>query len=483
MEITLREEVAGCDFGDQRLSKRLGKVMDRLGQHPTLSIPAALATRAELEAGYRFFDNPEVTPDRILATHRTRTIERILGQRVCLLVQDTTELELTRPRQQVAGAGPLSCDSRRGAYLHPLQAYTPGQLNLGTVWHKSWTRDSIDTKRTAKEKSKYLETLPIEDKESHRWLEGQHAARHVAELCADTQCVLVCDSEADIYEVFSASRETSHGRPLELLIRGCQNRATDEKGKMILDHAHEAESLFSMILEVSAREAKTKVESGTRGKSREARAATVDVRVCTVTLRPPPRPDRELPPVTLRVVLVEETVPPAGAEPIQWMLLTTLPTGTREEILAVIEYYRCRWLIENYFKILKSGCRVEERQFERLARELNALAVYQVVAWRVQLLCHLGRACPDLACDAWLEEAEWKSVYIVATGKAPPAHAPTINTMIRLIAGLGGYVARQKTEPGNQTLWIGMQRMRDLACGYDAFGPGSKMTASTCVVR
>lgn len=483
METALRDEVAGCDFGSRRLSKRLEKLVEGMGQHPTLSIPAAFGTRAELEATYRFFSNPEVTPARILSTHRDRTIQRILGERVCLLVQDTTELELTRPTQQVAGAGPLDCESRRGAFLHPLLAFTPSRLNLGTVWHKSWARDSINTQRTAKEKARDLDLIPIEEKESMRWLEGQRQALEVAELCADTQCVLVCDSEADIYEVFSAGRETSHGRPLELLIRGCQNRATDIRGKLLLDHGRAADVLHTMAIEVSAREAKTKVESGTRNRSRESRTAIVEVRVCTVTLRPPLRPDRQLPAVTINMVLVEETAAPAGAEPVRWMLLTTLPVSCLEEVLTVIEYYRCRWLIESYFKILKSGCRVEQRQFETLDRELNALAIYQIVAWRVQLLCHLGRACPEMACDTWLEEAEWKAVYIVVTRENPPKQAPTINTMIRLIASLGGYVPRKNTEPGNQTLWTGMQRMRDLACGYEAFGPKAEVTAQSCVER
>jgi hypothetical protein len=125
MDTSLVGEVMECKFGDNRLSEGLVKVIDRLGQHPTLSIPGAMATRAELEAAYLFFDNENVTPERILRTHRQRSIERILCQKVCLLVQDTTELELTRPKQQVAGAGPLSSNSRRGTYLHPLLAYTP----------------------------------------------------------------------------------------------------------------------------------------------------------------------------------------------------------------------------------------------------------------------------------------------------------------------------------------------------------------------
>lgn len=453
----------------------------KLGQHPTLSIPAALGTRAELDAGYDFFDNENVTPEKILSTHRDRTIERILQEPVCLLVQDTTEVELTRPHQQVRGAGPLSAESRRGVYLHPLIAFTPERLNLGTVWQKSWAREAIDTQRTAQEKTKHLETLPIEDKESFRWLEGQREARTIAELCSDTQCVLVCDSEADIYEVFAEPRQTTHGKPLELLIRGCQNRATDVVGKSILTRVRATEALHRMSIDVSSRQAKTKVETRKRAKTRIGRSAEVEVRVCTMTLRPPSRPDRQLPPVTINVVLVEETSPPQGEDAIQWLLLTTLPIDEPEQILLIINYYCGRWPIEIFFKILKSGCRIEERQFEELSRELNAIAVYMISAWRIQLLCHLGRECPEMDCDTVLEEPEWKAVYMIATHQKPPAKPPSLNTMIRLIASLGGYVSRKNTEPGNQTLWIGMQRMRDMAAGYEAFGPGSKLTASgTC---
>lgn len=478
METSLLKEVSECKFGDKRLSDRVSKVISRLGQHPNLSIPAALFTQAEIDKGYDFFENLKVTPKRILSTHRDRTLERIMCERVCLLVQDTTEIELTRPNEQVVGAGPLSANSRWGAYLHPLMAYTPARLNLGTVWLKSWARDSIDTERTEKEKSKHLAQVPIEEKESYRWLEGQREAWQIAEMCADTQCILVCDSEADIYEVFSETRQTTHGRPLELLIRGCQNRATEVSGQLLLDVVRASTVVHSMVIDVSGRRSKTRVESDRRGKSRQARTANVEVRACCANLRSPPRPDRKLPNVTLHVVLVEEAAPPAGEEAISWMLLTTLPIDTPEQVLTVIDYYCCRWPIENYFKILKSGCRIEDRRFETLARHLNATAVYMIVAWRIQLLCHLGRECPEMDCSVFFEESEWKAVYIVATRQDPPEKPPDLNTIIRLIASLGGYIPRKNTQPGIQTLWIGMQRMRDLACGYDAFGPKSKKPPS-----
>jgi len=482
LESSILREVCECRFGDVRLTDRLSSITDRLNQHPTLSLPAAMGSRSELELGYRFFDHAEATPERILRGHRHRTLERIMGVKVCLMVQDTTELELTRPNQQVVGAGPLSADSRWGAYLHPLIAYTPERLNLGTVWQKSWARDSIDTESTAKEKSKRLAKMAIEEKESYRWLEGQREARQVAEMCADTQCIMVGDSEADIYEVFSETRKTSHHRPLELLIRGCQNRATDVKGVAILDIVKASETVHSMVIDVSGRKAKTKVETGRRSKSRLARKAVVEVRACQVTLRPPPRPGQEkLPHVTIQVVLVEEQSPPPGDEAISWMLVTTLPIDTPDQVLTIVDYYCCRWLIESYFKILKSGCRIEERLFETLPRMMNVIAVYMIVAWRIQMLCHLGRECPDIDCSIVFEESEWKAVYIVATKKQPPETPPTLNTIIRLIASLGGYIVRKDTHPGIQTLWIGMQRMRDLACGYEAFGPKSKMLATTCV--
>jgi hypothetical protein len=215
------------------------------------------------------------------------------------------------------------------------------------------------------------------------------------------------------------------------------------------------------------------VETRQRRTERTPRTAQVEVRVCSVMLRPPPRPDRRLPAVSVNVILVQELSPPPGEEPLQWILLTTLPIDTDEQIRAGVDYYCGRWGIEVYFKTLKSGCRIEERQFEFLHRELNAIAVYLIVTWRIMALCRLGRACPDLNCEVMFETSEWKAVYLIVQKKPLPKKPPTLNQMIRLIASLGGYVPRNTTEPGTQTLWIGLQRMHDLANCYDTFGPNA----------
>ena len=179
MEISLLDEVRGADFGDKRLDRRFGKVIEELGANPNLSIPAATNARAEMEAAYRFFDNDKVSPEKILRPHIEATRERISQTDFVLLVQDTTELDVTRPQQQVRGAGPMDCETRRGAFLHPLQAYDISGLPLGTVWQKTWAREEIETTLTKEEKNHERKHTPIEEKESVRWLEGIRAAREV----------------------------------------------------------------------------------------------------------------------------------------------------------------------------------------------------------------------------------------------------------------------------------------------------------------
>lgn len=483
MSLELDLEVASAKFGDKRLNKRLSLILERSETHPNLSIPAAMHGRAEMEAAYRFFANESVTAEKIHAPHYAMTKQRIAQQSVCLLVQDTTELNLTRPNQQVKGTGPMSSNSQYGAFVHPLMAFKTDGIPLGFVWQKTWVREAITTNVSADTKQKKRKETSIEEKESIRWIEGLRAARSVAQQCPETQCVLVCDSESDIYELFVEPVATNHNRVLDILVRGCQDRATNEKGQHILDLVRATECRYTSIVDVSSRKAKTKIETRKRQAERPARTAAVEVRSCQITLRPPYRPDRTLQPVTVNVVLVEETSPPDGQASIQWMLITTLPIETDEQVRTVVEYYCVRWGIEVYFKTLKSGCRVEDRQFEFLDRELNALAVYMLVAWRVMLLCRMGRTCPDLDCEVLFEPSEWQSVYMIVKKQNPPSTPPRLNEIIRIIASLGGYVPRAKTEPGTQTLWIGLQRLHDFANCYDSFGPPSRQPKGTCVVR
>ena len=162
----------------------------------------------------------------------------------------------------------------------------------------------------------------------------------------------------------------------------------------------------------------------------------------------------------------------------EWILLTTLPTDTLEQVRTIVEYYRVRWCIEILFRTLKSGCRLEHRRFEHIDRVLPCAALYLIVAWRTLFVCRLGRGCPDIDCEALFEPSEWKAVWVAVHRQKPPKKAPRLSAIVHLVASLGGYVERKHSEPGTQTLWIGLQRMYALAWAWDTFGPVGKIRVS-----
>jgi Transposase DNA-binding/Transposase Tn5 dimerisation domain/Transposase DDE domain len=469
-----KEEVAAADIGDVRLDARVAVLLSALGSRPNLSIPAACRGRAEMEAAYRFFDNDKVTLDKVLAPHVARTCERMAEQKVVLLVQDTTEIDLTRPEQEVKGAGTLD-GSRSGFLLHEMHAFTPEGIPLGTVWTEIINR--TDGVAHASAKTRYERMCqPIEEKESMRWLTGLRQTRELAQQLPNVECVCVADSEADIYELFAEPRGE---KPVHWLIRACQDRALDSASPGLLrDQVLASPVLYTVDLLIRGRQAKIAAEDRGRRQNRETRQAKVEVRAANVTLRPPWRPDRKLVPIAANVVLVREPNPPTGEPPVEWILVTTLAIDTPEQVRTIVENYCVRWHIEVLFRTLKSGCRIERRRFEDVERVLPCLAVYLIVTWRTLFVCHMGRNCPEIDCEAIFEPSEWKAVWVAVHRKKPPKKAPRLKEMVHVIASLGGYVERPKNEPGAQTIWIGLQRMYDLAWAWDAFGPEAKKPGS-----
>ena len=210
-----------------------------------------------------------------------------------------------------------------------------------------------------------------------------------------------------------------------MLVRACKKRITSGSDVSWLEAARATACLFQCSVNVSARTAKTAIETRKRHETRDARIAELEVRATTVTVCPPyrQRPQPKLPAVTLNVVLAEEPNPPDGATPIQWLLVTTLPIDNAEQVRLAVSYYSIRWQIEIYFRTVKSGCRIENRQFETLDRLLNCLAVYSIIAWKIMYLCRLGRECPELDCEIIFQPSEWKSVYMTVRQEDPPRRA------------------------------------------------------------
>src|SRR5947209_6932916 len=469
----VKEELGTADFGDERLCTRGATLLSALASRPNLTIPAACGGRAEMVAAYRFFDNDKVTFNKVLEAHIARTLERMAVQKVVLLVQDMTEIDQTRPEQEVVGAGALD-GSRRGFLLHEMHAFMPEGIPLGTVWAEILNRTDGVSHASEPEKLKKRQHTSIEEKESMRWLTGLRQAREVAQQLPGVQCVCMADSEADIYELFCEPRGELHW-----LIRACQDRVLEaDTPQHLREPLLAAPVLYKVELLIRGRHARLTTEDRARRQNRETRQAEVEVRAATMTLRPAWRHDRKLASAKVNVVLVLEPNPPAGEPPVEWILVTTLPIDTPEQVRTIVEYYCVRWCIEILFRTLKSGCRIERRRFEHVDRVLPCAGLYLIVAWRTLFVCRMGRSCPDVDCQALFEPSEWKAVWVAVHRRKPPKKIPRLAEMVHLIASLGGYVERPHSEPGTQTLWIGLQRTYDLAWAWDTFGPGAKISTS-----
>jgi hypothetical protein len=471
------DEMATVDLNDERLNKRLRTLLSRLGARPNLSIPAACNGHAETEAAYRFFDNEKCGFHDVLQPHIDRTRKRVAAQPLALFVPDTTEIDLTRPQQQVQDAGPLDGGARRGPFLHPMHAFTPDGTPLGTIAAIPWAREDGKPTNASRTRGQRAAT-PIEEKESYRWLLSLRQAREEASRCPDTRIVFVADSEADIYDLLAEAADEPHS--LDWIVRSCQDRALvdDTEGaalERLRAQAQPAPVLYQETVTVRGRSAKVACEDRGRRQPRKTREAVVEVRATQVTLRAPQASAGQLADVTVNVVLVSEVDPPADDVAVEWLLLTILPIDTPDQVRLIVEYYCARWLVEIFIRTLKVGCRVEKRRFETLERQLSHLAVSLIVAWRTFYVCRLGRSCPDVSCEVLFEPDEWRPVYQVVEGKKPPKAPPKLQAVVRLVARLGGYVSRKKgDEPGPQTVWLGLQRMHDMALCWRLFGPAAR---------
>lgn len=460
----IEKELEGIDLGDKRLNRRSGSILEALAANPRASINSACEGWGDTLAAYRFFKNQAIEPDQILQPHVEATQRRIKDHPVVLIVQDTTELDFSPHPPDDAKC--LNKKDRFGLYDHTHLAVTPEQLCLGVVGVEEFDR-TPESLGKAKERA----TLPIEQKESLRWLTGYRLASRLAGETPTTQIVSVADREADIYDIFMEAEQ--HPTPADFIIRAKIERCTLERDldsgpaayRKVQDEVSDSELRTMRTIELP------------QTPKRKARQAELEIRAIEVIVKPP-HARSSLPSVTYHVVLVEEVNGPEDGTEVSWLLITSLPIGSVKEILRVIDYYVARWTVETYFRVLKTGCRVEEIQLETMDRVKNCLAFYRIIAWRVMYLTHLNRECPFLPCDAVFNDCEWMSVWKVTTKEEIPDTAPPLSEFMPLLTRLGGYNNRpSESPPGPQTVWVGIRRMCDFATAWLAFGPRQE----TCV--
>jgi hypothetical protein len=471
----ISEEFEGCDLGDKRLDQRLMILLNRMWQSPNPSISAACKGFAEVMAASRFFQNEKVSQSKILAPHQEATLLRVSQHQQVLCVQDTTELDFTS-RKKLKGSGPLSNVERRGFFAHNELVVTNQGVPLG-LWHTSiWARDDQEHGKAEERKQR-----PFEEKESFRWLEGYRRACKLSELAPETQVISCSDRECDIYEVIAERQNLlKEGKPAaHWLIRAKHDRCleqdqSDGNKLKISQQLEQSPVLGRICYSIAAKGQNKKIKGGSRKKTiRSKRTVVQDIRAIKVTLEPPYRAGHKLDPVTIFVIQAVEVNPPAGEEPINWTLLTSLECCTEEQARQVLELYRCRWQIEVFHRVLKTGCNVERLQLEGAQSIKLAVLLYMIVAWRVLYVMHLGRECPDLPCSVIFEAAEWHPTWVILKKGPLPEKPPSLNEMVRMIASFGGFLGRKSDgHPGAESVWRGMSRVLDFSLCWQLWGSG-----------
>jgi len=456
----IEEEFGRADLGDRRLTARLLKMTGHFYESPLANIPQACEGVHAAKAVYRFLDNEHVGWEAILRSHYLATEDRMREHEVVLVAQDTTTINLsTHPKTE--GLGPIGNDleSVRGLMVHDTMCFTPEGTPLGLLDVQIWARDAL--MGSAKERAAERALKGIEEKESRKWLESYRAVSAVQSRCRRTKMVMVADREADLHELFVEYQKTPHGA--ELLVRAERSR-----NRKVRDEADNHDYLWTILEQQPVIETRELLLPLT--EDRRARNAMLEVRAAAVTLLAP-KSKPGLPDVKLWAIFAMEPAPPEGEDPVEWMLLSTVPTGQNQEANQRVEWYAKRWGIEVFHRIIKSGCRVERRQLETARRMSNCLAVDMVVAWRIHYLTMQGRQVPEMTCAIYFTPDEWKALCtFVPKVKKPPTTPPTLNQAVGLLGQLGGHLGRKGDgEPGSEVIWRGLSRLADISEAYKLY--------------
>lgn len=376
----IEEEFGTLDLGDKRLNQR-AKIITEDFVSMSESPPDGCQKTSALEACYRFCNNSKVQPDEIYRAHLDASIKRILKCNTVVTIQDSSEIDLTKPKRQVKGAGPLESNDQYGFFVHPLYAVDPEGTPLGMLDKITWVREPIRDDLSRKERAALRRQACHEEKESYRWIKMFQSNEQIARANPLTHFIHVADSESDIYELLLEINDQADNH--DFILRACQNRSINSQNKQIttLDGLlSRVEILAEREVNVSERTSLIANETRPRRKSCDHRMAKVSIRATVVELRGPERPGGRLPSVTVNVIEAVELTPPEGEDAIRWVLLTSLPIETLEQIEQVIQYYGLRWQIEVFFKTLKSGMRIEKLKYQTIDRYLTAAALLMIVA-------------------------------------------------------------------------------------------------------
>ena len=462
MEVWVEREIEGCEFPDQRLKTRFGKLLGQLGAKIGESLPTACQDWAATKAAYRFFGNPRVDESVILTGHFAATKSRMAAAKgLILMLHDTTEFSFQRERPEAIGqtrripTGQIGREliTKCGLLMHSSLAVTTAGKPLGLTAVKFWTRKKFkgtNALKGANAGTKHTVNhtrIPIEQKESIRWLENLEQS---TQLVNPDRCVHIGDRESDIYELFCLAEEKN----THFLVRTCVDRLAGTGNTTIARKMKREPIQGTHQIEVlDAKRRPIKVE--------------LQLRYTQMTVHPPIGKHKKYPPLSLTVIHAWERGKPKGRKPTCWKLLTDLPVEDLESAIEKVDWYSQRWKIETFHKVLKSGCRAEDAKLRTAERLTNLIAVFCIIAWRVFWLTMLHRTNPKTPADVVFTETELAILNHLSdeTDGPPPRN---VAHYLLVVAKLGGYLNRKNDgPPGNTVLWRGLSRLTDIHFGVE----------------
>ena len=460
MDDWLDQEIDLASFPDARLVKRFRSLLNDIADRMGNPLPFACQDWAATKAAYRFFDNHRIDENTILSGHFAATASRFAATSgLVRVMHDTTEFSYHRAHPELIGKTSETFVGRDkkgrpqkrtvcGLLMHSSLVVTSEGVPLGLSAVKFWTRKKFKG-ANALSKSVNPTRMPIEEKESYRWIEN---VRQSSSLLIEAQrCVHIADREGDIYELFSEARESG----THFLIRTCVDRMAGEEDDTAAKKMVDAKVAGIHHVEM-------------KDKDGSAYVAELQVKYARMTIHPPFGKQNRYPSLELTVIHAYEENPPAGRERIEWKLLTDLPVENFQEAVEKLDWYAQRWKIETFHKILKSGCKAEESKLRTAERLTSLLAVYCIVGWRIFWLCMTNRADPEAPANSAFCETEIQILKRLSPATVNRKCKPKISNCLNAVARLGGYLARRRdSPPGNMVLWRGFRRLIDIRLGFE----------------
>lgn len=459
----LDSDSEGNGFKDKRLQQRFRKLLEQIWNSLGQTIPFACRDWSNTKAAYRFLSNDKVSEQAILAGHFRMTKERVSAHTggMILVLQDTTEFSYNRIKSEDIGwtkntptgkdiMGRPILHKKCGILMHSSLAITDSGLPLGLCAIKFWTRKQFKGTNELKRRINYTR-LPIEEKESYRWLENLTQSTDL--LQAPQRCVHIGDRESDIYELFVKAKESD----THFLVRICQDRLIEDGSSTITDK-------MSMVKIKGLHNIAIKSSDGSMIE------VTLEIKYQNIKVLPPVGiKQKKYPSLLLSIIHAIEKETPTNRERIIWKLITDLPVTTTDEAIEKLDWYALRWKIETFHKILKSGCRAEALKLRTAARLNNIIAIFCIVSWRIFWMTMINRYAPNAPPELALTNEEITLINALPNNqKSDNIQNKTLAYYLIKVAKLGGYMNRAlDPPPGNTVMWRGLSRLGDLRLGFN----------------